>query len=127
MGYIYRSLSCPDATASYQALIQLTEQASNHNNQDLILLENLNLPDLKWVEGLGYQQRSIVSNPFVEYLDNNSLYQIINQPTWCKNNQAPSLLDLTITNNPGLLVNTKYIPPVGARDHVCISHDLLLS
>jgi hypothetical protein len=78
---IYRSPCCPDAHASYQGLIQLAEQASNNDNQDFILLGDLKLPDVKWVERLGYQRSSNVSNPFLEYLGSNSLYQVIDQLT----------------------------------------------
>lgn len=127
IGCVYRSPSSPDAAASYGALTQLADHASKHCNQDFILIGDLNMPDILWVDGAGYHQSSTATNPFVEYLGNNNLYQLIDQPTRYKNNQIPSLLDLTITNNPGLLVNTDYLPPIGASDHLCISHDLLIS
>ncbi|KAK2717852.1 hypothetical protein QYM36_006601 [Artemia franciscana] len=47
MRYAVAFIEALDALASYQALIQFTEQASNHDNQDFILLGDLNLLDIK--------------------------------------------------------------------------------
>ncbi len=48
------------------------------------------------------------------------LYQHITEYTHYKEGQNPSLLDLILTNEEGMVNDIQYVSPLGKNDHVCL-------
>jgi len=47
-----------------------------------------------------------------------TLYQHMSEPTHFKPGIAPSLLDLVITNEEGMISDLSYLPPLGKSAHL---------
>ena len=46
-------------------------------------------------------------------------------PQGLDKNESPSLLDLIFTNEPDMINNLSYLPPLGNSDHICIEFNLM--
>ena len=73
---------------------------------------DLNLPDIDWNLNAvqGHQYIKTINDEFLQFLQDNTLQQIVTKPT--RNN---NILDLFITNRPTLLNRFEIIP--GISDH----------
>ena len=61
---------------------------------------------------------------FTETLQDLFLKQHVTEPTRYRNGEEPSLLDLIITNEEGMIQNLSYHPALGDSDHCCLTFDL---
>ena len=60
---------------------------------------------------------------FIEALRDSYLYQYITQPTKIRQGQEPSILDLIVTNEEGMVEGMKYLNPLGKSDHIILCFD----
>ena len=60
----------------------------------------------------------------METLQDLFLKQHVTEPTRYRNGEEPSLLDLIITNEEGMIQNLSYHPALGDSDHCCLKFDL---
>ena len=62
---------------------------------------------------------------FMERIKDLFLYQHVKEFTRHRLGQSPSRLDLIFTNEPGMITDLDYLPPLGASDHDCLSFILI--
>ena len=48
------------------------------------------------------------------------LFQHVKEPARCRHGQNPGLIDLTFTNEEGMVDEITYLPGLGNRDHACL-------
>ena len=83
---------------------------------------DFNYSDINW-ETLTVNDSSSApqsSEEFLEELYTCVLCQHVSEPTHFKHGVSPSLLDLVITNEEGMISNLNYLPPLGKSDHLCL-------
>ena len=112
---IYRSPNSNDD--NNRRLINNISWASR-NFSELILVGDFNLPTINW----NLQNASTqYSDLFLDSIIENSLEQLINEPTRYRTGQNPSLLDLLITKHPDSVTGVTMNDPFGKSDHVSIN------
>ena len=62
---------------------------------------------------------------FVQNLRNCYLYQHITKPTRTRQGQEPSILDLVLSNEEGMIQDIEYPSPLGKSHHLVISFNLI--
>ena len=60
---------------------------------------------------------------FVEALSDSFLHQHITQPTSVRHGWEPSILDLVLTNEEGIIENIDYRNPLGKSDHLVLTFE----
>ena len=123
VGLIYRSPS--DSGQDYNGkLRELIHEACNKKFSHLLLMGDLNYPDIDWDtwDSKGDSTDSI-EYKFVECLQDNFLYQHITKPTRCRGSDRPNVLDLVLTNEEGMISKLEYFSPLGKSDHCVITFD----
>ena len=85
------------------------------------MIGDFNCPTINWQtdDGGGVFERKLV-----DCLNDNFLEQVIDEPTRYRNGQNPSLLDLIITSEPGIVGGLEIREPFGKCDHCRILFDL---
>ena len=120
------TLSCvysfPSATDSliYDLISDLTQIVqSNLSRYYVIITGDFNLPDINWHT---LSSTSTISNAFCDFIFDNSLTQLIDQPTHTKGN----ILDLLLTNMDDLVTNLTISPTNNwiSSDHFIITFSL---
>ena len=80
---------------------------------------DFNYKDIMWsTPGLSENSEEFL---FVETLRDCYLYQHINKPIRTRVGQEPSILDLVITNEEGMVEGVEYLSPPRKSDHLVIS------
>ena len=100
---------------------------SSNEHSTVFMFGDFNMPDVDWVEGIGYPSESSPSCVTTNSLSDNLLIQIVDQPTQFRHQQQPSLLDLVITNDPEQVLSISYHPALGSSDHVCILTEIQIN
>ena len=57
---------------------------------------------------------------FIKALGDSNLYQHVTQPTRIRHGQEPSIVDLIITNEEGMVEGMKYLNPLGKSNHIIL-------
>jgi hypothetical protein len=63
------------------------------------------------------------SHKFINTIQDLFLYQHVTENTRFREGQKPSLLDLILTNEDGMIKNILYQPPLGKSDHICLAFE----
>ena len=108
----------PDTKADYfdnfiESLSKLPKQAEG---KPKIIGGDFNLPDISWTENSTENPPSTLSKNLLSTIANESLSQLQLEPT-----RGENILDLYLTNRPGLVKNIQTIP--GICDHNMIIVD----
>ncbi|XP_009874290.1 PREDICTED: uncharacterized protein LOC104278875 [Apaloderma vittatum] len=93
---------------------QLAEAAKS---QDLVLVGDLNLPDICWKYNTADRKQS---TRFLDCVEDNFLTQLVSEPT-----RGGALLDLLLTNREGLVDNVVVGGLLGLSDHEMIDFSIL--
>ena len=91
------------------------------NPSHLFTYGDFNFKGIDWElqEGTSEEEKK-----FVKAFQDSFLYQHVDQNTRFRRGQKPNLLDLMITNEPDIINNIEYLPPIGASDHLCLKANL---
>ena len=79
------------------------------------------MPFIDWDIG---RARTVYSNMFLDCIQDNSLEQLVNEPTRFRFGQNPSLLDLLITSPPDSINHFQVVEPFGKSDHAAIKFNV---
>ena len=114
LGGIYRSPSANKAEST-ELLIDFIQKVCDRHPSHLLLVGDFNYNDVNWET---FTMNASSSDPkpsedFLEVLSTCSLYQHVSEPTRFKQGVSPSLLDLVITNEEGMISDLSYLPPLG--------------
>ena len=88
----------------------------------LLLVGDFNYSDINWetftVNTSSSDPKS--SEDFLEVLSTCTLHQHVSEPTRFKHGVSPSLLDLVITNEEGMISDLSDLPTLGKSDHLSL-------
>ena len=121
LGVIYRSPNTPQEE-NVKMIEMLNVISSNHIslNNKLLIMGDFNFPGINWeLECTNHQNEMNIENQFLTCIQNNFLFQLVDQPTHCRGLQTPTLIDLIITNDPNILGDIAFNAPVG-NSHHCV-------
>ena len=120
-GCIYRSPTKEkEKTASTTLKVsEIVNEAVQRNNSHLLICGDFNYPEIDWVNEHVNESTPVIS-PFIQVIQDNNLYQHVTEPTRYRHNQEPSLLDLILTNEEGMLSELIHKTGLGESDHECL-------
>ena len=99
----------------------LITKAIARNDTHVLICGDFNYPEIDWE--CQFVQSDII-RPFIEVLQESNLYQHVCKPTRYRDGQEPSLLDLVLSTEEGMVHNLVHNPGLGDSDHECLSFQL---
>ena len=118
-GCIYRSPS-GDPYQSVSNLSHLLQTVCTMNPSHLLIAGDFNLPQIDWLNNLCQKEDSHFASLFLATVQDTFLVQHVTEPTRFRHGVNPSLLDLILTNEEGMVHHLDYCPGLGKSDHVLI-------
>ena len=122
IGCIYRSES--GTTENNNKLRELIRKISTLGYSHVLIMGDFNYKDIKWenwsTPGCNESSDEFL---FVEALQDSFFHQHIVQPTRVRHGQEPSVLDLVLTNEEGMIENIEYGNPLGKSDHLVLTFE----
>ena len=112
-GCIYRSPSKENGKAN--------ETAVERKDTHLLICGDFNYPEIDW--SCEFVQLDSVK-PFIRTIQEYHLHQHVCKPTRYREGQEPSLLDLVVSIEEGMVHNILHFPGLGDSDHECLRFDL---
>ena len=109
VGCIYRSPS-GDPHLSVQALADLFHIVSATNPSHLVIAGDFNLHLINWSLSFCPAPDSHYAHRFLNVVQDCLLFQHITCPTRYRDGVLPSVLDLVLSNEEGMISNLKYLP-----------------
>ena len=125
IGLIYRSPS-ENNPMYHESLRKLINEASNMKYTQLLIMGDFNYPSIEW-DTLYAGNEESEGSKFVDCLQNNFLFQIIDKPTRWRGTDNPNILDLVITDNGQNISEVEYQSPLGKSDHCVVTFNLICS
>ena len=124
-GCMYRSPSNDkNMSCENTRLITLSiGKAMERNPSHILVSGDFNFKEIDWENEYVRGDHQHISL-FMETLQDLFLKQHVTEPTRYRNGEEPSLLDLVITNEEGMIQNLSYHPALGDSDHCCLKFDL---
>lgn len=126
LGCIYRSPS-KENNATMRSTLQvcdLLHKAVQRNNKYLLVCGDFNYREIDWENESADEQLEHLSQ-FIRTFQHCFLYQHVTEPTRYRQGEEPSLLDLVMSNEEGMVSNINYQPGLGDSDHICLTFDLM--
>jgi hypothetical protein len=118
IGSVYRP---PNSTIEYMTDLcnELTNIKTKHKNAVIWIMGDFNLPDINWNSYTidKHQYTKEINELFITTIQNLSWEQVIKKPTRNQN-----ILDLFLTNRPGLVIDYEIIPGLSDHDIVKINN-----
>ena len=110
-----------------QTLLNISERKYSH----AVLMGDINLKNIIW-ECIGTavgicdsSDPNLFDNQFLECLQDCFFFQHVYENTRQRGSDAPSLLDLVITNEENLINKLEFLAPLGKSDHSVLSFDIV--
>jgi hypothetical protein len=116
VGCVYRSGS--GSEENNVNLEKLVKEAADSKHSHLLITGDFNYPDINWETWSSDKEEQ---NHFVETIRDCYLYQHIRKPTRGRINNEPSLLDLILSNEEGMITDIEYQSPIGKSDHCVLN------
>ena len=102
--------------------IGMMKNMTQTDHSHKLIMGDFNLPRINWeIWESTSTNLSDTDNRFIELLRDAFLHQHVNSPTRNRHKQNPSLLDLIITNEQGMISDIEINSPLGNSDHACIN------
>ena len=111
---IYRS---PNSTSeNNNKLIEdwfnIFDQKATHS----LIMGDFNMREIQWDNMTSPKASTHISSLFVEKIKDSFLYQHVDKATRLRSNNIPSLLDLILTNEEGMINSISYLSPLWSKD-----------
>ena len=122
LGCIYRSPSGDQVQQIEQTskLCQLMKEVTDTNPSHLVMVGDFNYPEIDWTNGLSSAAHPHHTHDFISTTQECLLFQHVLEPTRFRHGQSPTLLDLILSNEDGMISELSYRPGLGESDHVCL-------
>ena len=111
------SIKGSESTAEICAILQDVAETPH----SLLLLGDFNYPEIDWSSNMSKAGVAHHSNKFIHATQENLLTQHVEESTRFRHGQTPSLLDLILSNEAGLVEDLKYLAPIGLSDHALLA------
>ncbi len=103
-----------------QHLCNLLQEVDEINPSHLLIVGDFNFPEVDWSNYYSNAPQNHRSHIFINKILDVFLYQHITEYTRYREGQNPSLPDLILTNEEGMVNDIQYVSPLGKSDHVCL-------
>ena len=120
VGCIYRSPSAVPHQ-SIEDLTKLLHMVIATDPTHLVIAGDFNLPQIDWSIAFCDAPDSHYAHKFLNAVQDCLLFQHVSCPTRYRDGCDPSLLDLVLTNEEGMVFDLEYLPGLGKSDHVILS------
>ena len=123
VGYIYLSPS----GNRHQSMLELTEllqSVCQSNPSHLLVAGDFNVPQVDWSNVFSAEPEGHYSHTLIKCIQDCFLTQHVSKPTIFRPGQPPSILDLLLTNEEGMVNNLSYMPGLGHSDHIVLQFSL---
>ena len=118
VGVIYRS---PNSSGNNNnSLLKLFEDVADSSYGHILIMGDFNYKDIDSVSNTSRLGANSDTSRFVESVLTLGWYQHIHQNTRFRQGDTPSLLDLLVTNDEGMIQKLMYDSPIGKSDHVAV-------
>ena len=117
-GCIYRS---PNSAASNNEHLMKNMMWASTNYDEVVIVGDINLPSVRWEAD---EASGVFPREFLSATSDLNLEQLVTENTRFRHGQFPSLLDLILTDQPDIVQNIEYLPPIGKSDHVTIQFNV---
>jgi len=121
IGCIYRSPSGDQVDSTNRLCELLTTVCNRKPPRKLVIVGDFNIKEIDWERKISTIGTNHHGQLLLDCLDNNFLYQHVNEPTRFRLSQKPSLLDLILSNEQDLVGDIQYTPGLGKGDHCCLN------
>ena len=118
LGCVYRSPSS-SLEASTLALCKAVEDVQK-NSSHMLLVGDFNYPHLNWETMSSPAPADHPTHLFLNTLNDLFLVQHVTKPTRYRTGTEPSLLDLIISNEEGMVSHIEYLPGLSKSDHLLL-------
>ena len=125
-GCIYRS-----PTKEKAATVNNTNKVCDHllkaverKNTYLLICGDFNYREVDW-ENESLEERHGHLSSFIATIQECFLHQHVTEPTRFRFVEEPSLFDLVLSNEEGMVYNLAYHPGLGDSDHIILTFDLV--
>ena len=116
VGIIYRSDS--GITENNDLLLETLGKIDAKKYSHALVMGDFNLPNINW-KAQHFGKFSKFDQQFIDCIQNNDLFQFIDQPTRCRGLNTPHVLDLVLSNDLNIS-DIEYQSPLGKSDHSVI-------
>jgi len=122
-GCIYRSPTKEKSATkdTTDKVCEIISEAVQWNNTRLLICGDFNYPEIDWE--CDYVNNEVVK-PLIALLQECHLHQHVCNPTRYRDGQEPSLIDLILTTEEGMVHNLEHNPGLGESDHECLNFAL---
>jgi transcription termination factor NusB len=124
IGVCYRSPNSPHD--NNKKLFELLKKASKMKTSHLLLMGDFNFPQIDFDKYVVSDSDESSAQVFFDCIQDLFLIQHVKFSTRIRHGQRPSLLDLVFTNEIGMVVDLKEMPPIAKSDHIGISWSLVV-
>jgi hypothetical protein len=117
-GVIYRSLS-DNTEVKNERLRELNKEAANDGYSHCIIMGDFNNPIINW-DLTSTNDENSEERKFLDCIQDNYLFQVINKPTRLRGSNIQSILDLVLTKDDNAIDEIEYQSPLGKSNHCMI-------
>ena len=104
-------------------LLNLTHFGNIHYDLRLII-GDFNMKEIDWDTSTTSTSEQHISTQFLEIVRDSFLTQHVKEPTRYREHETPSILDLILTNEEGMIDNIEHNAPLGKSDHEILTFNL---
>lgn len=122
LGTVYRS---PNSTTANNTALNSMLKDMVEGRTHVLITGDFNYPDIDWVEGTSPARVEHKATVFMDTIRDTFLYQHVVKPTHHRGDQQPTLIDLVLSNEEGMVTNLKHNAPLGKSHHQCLTFDFV--
>ena len=109
-----------------QNMINLFNKLSEMNPSHLLVMGDMNLTDIDWVNlRCKTNNTDDINYKFLECVRDCYLYQHVNENTRQRGEDEPSAIDLVFTNEEFMVPSIEYLAPLGKSDHSTLKFEVI--
>ena len=122
IGCVYRppSNTVSDNKHLYETILSIIEGRSH-----VLIGGDFNQPQIDWINGISPASTEHPASIFLEFIRDSFLHQHVTSPTHYRATQKPTLIDLILSSEEGMVKNVTHEAPVGKSHHQVIHFDFL--
>ena len=99
--------------------------AIDSNMSHLLVAGDFNVPHIDWSHLFSSEAEGHFSHTLIQIIQDHFLTQHVTEPTRYRPGHTPSMLDLILTNEEGMVHSLRYLPGLGSSDHVILEFVLM--